>query len=121
MKVFRFPRAQATSNELIEVAEFSWNGGTVYDDWMRESLAMSEESRFNNADVIVISDGDVGIRTQVREDFNRRRHAKQMHAYGVLLSHSAQHGRNLASVTDAMVTIGDLEHDGAALDLMFNI
>jgi len=121
IKVFRFPKAQATSNELIEAAEFSFNGGTVYDDWMRESLAMSEENRFNSADVIVISDGDVGIRDKVRDDYNRRRQAKQMHAYGVLLSRQARHGQNLASVTDAMVTIGDLEQDGAALDMMFNI
>lgn len=121
IKSFRFPKAQATSNELIEAAEFFWNGGTVYDDWMRESLAMSEESRFNNADVIVISDGDVAIRDKSREDFNRRRHARQMHAYGVLLSRQVRHGQNLASVTDAMVTIGDLEQDDAALDMMFDI
>jgi uncharacterized protein with von Willebrand factor type A (vWA) domain len=121
IKTFRFPKAQASSNELIEVAEFFWAGGTVYDDWMRESLAMSEESRFSSADVIVISDGDVGIRNNVRENYNRRRAAKQMHAYGVLLSHEARDGQRLASVTDAMVTISDLEHDDAALDMMFTI
>jgi len=120
-QTFRFPRAVASSTDLISMAEFFIGGGTSYDYWMRESLAMTEESRFANADTIVISDGDVGIRDQVRDDFNTRRHAKQMSSYGVLLSHSERDGQRLASVTDAMVTISDLEQDAAALDMMFSI
>lgn len=30
-------------------------------------------------------------------------------------------GENLKSVTDQMITVTDLENDGAALDMMFNI
>lgn len=62
------------------MAEFFFGGGTVYDGWMSESLAIAEKSRFENADVIVISDGDVGITQKVREDFNARRNAKKMHS-----------------------------------------
>jgi uncharacterized protein with von Willebrand factor type A (vWA) domain len=103
------------------VAEFFFGGGTSYDYWMRESLAMTEESRFANADTIVINDGDVSIAERTKQDYNTRRAAKQMHAYGVLLSHAERDGQRLASVTDAMVTISDLEQDAAALDMMFSI
>ena len=121
VRTFRFPRAVASSQDLIKMAEFFFGGGTSYDAWMRDSLAMTEESRYSNADVIVISDGDVAIAERTRQDYNDCRVAKQMHSYGVLLSHSERDGQRLASVTDAMVTISDLEQDAAALDMMFSI
>ncbi len=124
IRAYEFPKAQTSTAELIDVAEFFFGGGTVYDGWMSESLAISEKSRFEHADVIVISDGDVGIAQRVKEDFNARRNAKQMHSYGVLLeneAHARYTGENLQSVTDQMITVTDLENDSVALDVLFTI
>jgi uncharacterized protein with von Willebrand factor type A (vWA) domain len=118
---YDFPKAQASTASLLDMAAFFWDGGTSFDSWMPESLKIAETAMFESADLIVISDGDADISDQIRAEYNERRDAKKMHAYGVLLSERPQDGENLKSVTDAMIHIADLEADGRALDLMFNI
>jgi uncharacterized protein with von Willebrand factor type A (vWA) domain len=121
LKTYTFPKAKASTTELLDLAEFFFGGGTTYDGWMTESLVITEKAMFENADLIVISDGDVFIGDQKREEYNTRRNAKKVHAYGVLLGTSKKEGDRLRSVTDQMITVLDLENDTKALDMMFNI
>jgi len=88
---------------------------------MVESLRIAEKGPFDQADVIVISDGDVFISDQKRDEYNTRRLAKKMHSYGVLLAETKKEGDNLRSITDQMITITDLDNDAKALDMMFTI
>ena len=124
MKVYKFPKAKTTTAELIDLAEFFFGGGTTYDGWMTESLVIAEKGPFENADVIVISDGDVGIADERREEFNTRRSAKKMHCYGVLLENATRAkytGENMKSVTDHSIALTDLDNDSKVLDMLFNI
>lgn len=121
LKTYTFPKAKASAAELLDMAEFFFGGGTTFDGWMTESLVIAEKGMFENADIIVISDGDVYIGDKKREEYNTRRTAKKVHAYGVLLATTKKEGDNLRSVTDQMITVTDLEADSKALDMMFNI
>lgn len=125
-KTWRFPKAIAQTEELLECCDFLFNGGTSFDEWEQEALTIAEESMFDQADLVVISDGAARITAEIRDDYNTRRKARTMHAYGVLLAdaESLKRGRdrdNLASVTDQLITISDLANDKAALDTLFSI
>jgi uncharacterized protein with von Willebrand factor type A (vWA) domain len=126
LQTWRFPKAIAQTEELLACCDFLFNGGTSFDEWEGEALKLVEESMFDQADLVVISDGDARITPAIREDYTTRRTARKLHAYGVLLAdkHSIERGRageNLASVTDLMITITDLANDKSALDTLFSI
>jgi uncharacterized protein with von Willebrand factor type A (vWA) domain len=120
LKVFTFPKGEGTPQQLISNTEFFYNGGTQYEGWMREALKLVQESKFNKADVICVSDGLVNIPSQLEADWNRQRKAREMRCYSVLLGD--QSGENtLARISDALTTIDDLKADNDALQMMFAV
>jgi hypothetical protein len=61
LKTYVFPQAQAAPADLIATTEWFFDGGTVYDAWMAEALCLVDSSRFDRADVLCVSDGEVHI------------------------------------------------------------
>lgn len=121
LQEYHFPKGKSSTEYLIDCAEFFFGGGTSFNDWMVKSLEIAESSTYQNADLVVITDGDTLIDDEIRDSYNAQREARKMHAYGIMLD-DAPSSRALArlkSVTDAMITIGDLKRDGEALDLIF--
>jgi uncharacterized protein with von Willebrand factor type A (vWA) domain len=57
LRVDRFPKGQATPAKVIACASFFFNGGMVFEPWMKKALELVDESRFEKADVICVSDG----------------------------------------------------------------
>jgi uncharacterized protein with von Willebrand factor type A (vWA) domain len=88
---------------------------------MIEALKIAERGPFQEADVITISDGEVFISDESRDEYNARRQAREMHAYGVLLETNRQAGEIMESITDHYITVTDLGNDGKALDMLFTI
>lgn len=120
VKIFNFTKGEATPKQLIEAAEFFFCGGTQYEEWMKQSLELVESSAFDRADVICVSDGEVYIPKELEEDWNRRRKARGMRCYSILLG-DEQGGHELSRISDAIANIDDLKEDNAALDLMFSV
>ncbi len=120
MKVFTFLKGEGAPKELIATTEWFYGGGTAYHPWMQEALKIAESSKFDRADVICVSDGEVYIDPELERDWNTRRKARGMRSYGVLLG-AGQFAKTLAQVCDAIVTIDNLTQDNAALALMFGI
>lgn len=121
IKTYTFKKANASTAELIDLAAFMYGGGTTFNGWMIEAIKIAEHGPFKEADVITISDGDVFIADDRRDDYNNRRAAKKMHSYGVLLDSSRSGGENMKSITDHFITITDLGNDDKALDMLFTI
>jgi uncharacterized protein with von Willebrand factor type A (vWA) domain len=120
MKAFVFPKGEARSTDLIATTEFFYGGGTAYDTWMQAALKLVEESRFNRADVICVSDGDVHISARLEQDWNRRRREREMRCYSVLLG-DQRGAAALGRISDALATVDDLRKDTSALEMMFSI
>lgn len=121
MKVFEFARGEATPNDLIATTDYFIQGGTEYRYWMQKALALVETSRFDRADVICVSDGEVSIPQDLEADWNRRRTAKGMRCYSVMLGNDRQGVSVLGHISDAIATITDLTDDNNALTMMFSV
>ena len=120
IEVYEYPKGEVDPGALMKCTDFFFKGGTSYEYWMQRALAMVERSRWDKADVICVSDGDVHISPQLQADWNRRRAAKGMRCYSVLLgdeSGAAQLGR----ISDALCKVGDLAADNEVLQMMFSI
>lgn len=120
VKMFEFSKGEADPRQLIAAADYFSGGGTQYEEWMARSLKLVESSKFNRADVICISDGEVYISDELEKNWNRRRKAKEMRCYSVLLG-DEQGGHELSRISDAIANIDDLKDDNSALDMMFSV
>lgn len=120
MKAYQFARGEAKPNELLATTEWFYNGGTEYGTWMAAALKLVETSKFDRADVICISDGEVYIDQQLESDWNRRRKARGMRCYSVLIGDQSG-ASTLARISDAIATIDNLTQDNQALEMMFAI
>ncbi len=121
MKVFEFARGEATPNDLIATTDYFIQGGTEYRYWMQKALALVETSRFDRADVVCVSDGEVSIPQDLEADWNRRRRAKGMRCYSVMLGNDRKGASVLGRISDAIATITDLTDDNNALTMMFSV
>jgi len=117
---FDFPKGRAPHQTVIRSVETFYNGGTVFEPWMEAALQAVDEAQFNRADVIAATDGLTSISAAARDAWQQRRAERSMRAYGILLgTREGMHA--LAGVTDAVLTIDNLQDDMPILQAIFAI
>src|SRR5215813_5152179 len=114
-----FPKGEATPAQVIACAGFFFYGGTVFEPWMKKALELVDESQFEKADVIRVSDGISEVSPEVRAEWTRRRAERGMRAYGVLIG-SNQGEALLGEISDAVFRLDDLRGDLPALEVIFS-
>jgi uncharacterized protein with von Willebrand factor type A (vWA) domain len=117
---FHFPKGCSTYIEVLGCTETFIGGLTAFEPWMHRALELVDGSAFNRADVICVSDGLTSIHPSVQAEWKVRRHTRQMRAYGVLIGTDAG-ARLLASVTDALMILGNLTDDTQVLETLFSV
>jgi uncharacterized protein with von Willebrand factor type A (vWA) domain len=117
---FDFPKGRAPHQTVIQAVETFIGGGTVFEPWMEAALQAVDEAQMGRADVIAATDGLVSISTAAREAWQQRRTERGMRAYGILLgTREGMHA--LAVITDAVLTIDNLQDDMPILQTIFAI
>jgi uncharacterized protein with von Willebrand factor type A (vWA) domain len=117
---FDFPKGRAPYQTVITAVETFAGGGTVFEPWMTAALKAVDEARFECADVIAATDGLTSITDAACAEWQRRRVERGMWAYGILLgTREGMHA--LASITDAVLTIDNLQDDMPILQTIFAI
>ncbi len=120
LSVHRFPKGEGAYPDVIACAELFYGQGTEYEPWMSRALELIEESSFDRADVICVSDGLAHVGEAVTGSWGRARIARGMRAYSVLLG--THHGADLlGALTDAVLTLEDLTDEGEVLKTVFGV
>lgn len=121
IKTWMFPKGCGSYLDVTDCAAYFMSAGDEnYPLWMEEALRIVEDSRFDRADVICIADGLSTIPTAAREAWQRRRHARSMRCFGVLIG--TQDGAGiLASISDVLFTLDNLQDDTAVLETIFAV
>ena len=115
-----FPKGESSPLELIDAVEFFFGGGTVFDRWMEEAARFVDQDRFDRADVIVISDGIASVSTRTEAEWWKRKAERRMRCYGVLIG-EARGLEVLGRISDAVMTLDDLNQDQGVLETIFSI
>jgi uncharacterized protein with von Willebrand factor type A (vWA) domain len=121
LKSFVFPQGEAKQTDLVATTEFYYGGGTEFEPWMLAALKQVEDSRFNRADVICVSDGEVYISEELEATWNRRRKAKGTRCWSVYLNDHPRYSATLGRISDGLVTIDSIAAESEALQMMFSI
>jgi uncharacterized protein with von Willebrand factor type A (vWA) domain len=119
LRVDLFPKGAATPAEVIACASFFFNGGTVFEPWMGKALELVDDSKFEKADVICVSDGISDVSPEAQAEWARRRAERGMRAYGVLIG-ANQGEALLEEISDAVFRLDDLRGDLPALEVIFS-
>lgn len=120
LKTEIFTNGQTSPEEAIKVAEFFYRGGTHFEPWMNKALEIVEDSKFNKADVICITDGLADISPTVKANWRQTKASREMRAFGILIGTDEGAGV-LASITDAMLPLDMLKNDNPILETIFSI
>ncbi|MCC6630074.1 MAG: hypothetical protein IT340_22065 [Chloroflexi bacterium] len=120
LKLFRFPKGQASPSETLACCGHWYGGGTAYEPWMAAALRLIDEATFDRADVIFVSDGEVAIDPAARAAWQQRRQARGMRVFAILIGGEAGAGV-LASIADALLCLDSLAADGEVLQTIFSI
>ena len=114
-----FSKGQATPAEVIACASFFFNGGTVFEPWMKKALELVDGSQFEKADVICVSDGISEVSPEAQAEWTMRKAERGMRSYGVLIG--ANQGEALLDeISDAVFHFDDLRSDLPALEVIFS-
>ena len=114
-----FPKGEATPAEVIACASFFFNGGTVFEPWMKKALELVDGSQFEKADVICVSDGISEVSPEAQAEWTMREAERGMRSYGVLIG--ANQGEALLDeISDAVFHLDDLRSDLPALEVIFS-
>lgn len=120
LKVEVFPQGQASPKQVIACASHFFNGGTVFDAWMKRALELVGEAKFDKADAICISDGVGGLTAETLANWQKMRAVRGMRSYSILIGTSA--GEQLLwQISDAVFRLDDLQQDLSALETIFSI
>ena len=120
LKVERFPKGAATPAQTISCASHFFGGGTVFEPWMEQALALVDEAAFEKADVICISDGIADVSATAQAEGWKKRAERKTRAYGILIG-TTQGDELLAQLTDAVFCLDDLRADLPALEAIFSV
>jgi uncharacterized protein with von Willebrand factor type A (vWA) domain len=119
LRVDLFPQGHATPAEVISCASLFFNGGTVFEPWMKKALELVDESRFEKADVICVSDGISDVSSEAQAEWTQRRAERGMRSYSVLIG-TNQGEALLGAISDAVFRVDDLRGDLPALEVIFS-
>jgi uncharacterized protein with von Willebrand factor type A (vWA) domain len=115
LRIDLFPKGAATPAEVISCASLFFNGGTVFEPWMEKALELVDESRFEKADVICISDGISDVSLEAQAEWTKRRAERGMRACGVLIGPNEGEAL-LDEISDAVFRLDDLRGDLPTLE-----
>lgn len=120
LRIDHFPKGKGNHSDVIACIDHFYGGGTAFEPWMAQTLSLVDQAVYDKADVICISDGLTHIDVQTRAEWQRRREERGMRAYSVLIG-TDEGASILASISDAMMTLANLESDASVLETIFAV
>lgn len=119
VKEYTFPGGRITPETILEIASFGTAGGTDFEVPLQDATAKLEESEFDKADVLFLSDGEASVSQSFLDRWEKIKAERGFKAFAVLFHHSRS--PVLDRLCDGVVQIASLGEGDKALDMAFTI
>ncbi|WP_047981731.1 vWA domain-containing protein [Ornithinibacillus contaminans] len=83
--VKEFPKGKSKINDLIVLAENFLGGGTNFYDPLKKSLKLINKSRFKNADIVFVTDGEANLGDDFIVKFNQDKKQNDFQCLSVII------------------------------------
>lgn len=80
-RTLRYPKGKISTKDMVGLAEMFLGGGTHFDRPLEEVLTVIEESRYKQADVVFVTDGEAYLKENFVQEFRMKKNEK---AFSVL-------------------------------------
>lgn len=120
-EIFDFSKDDYSTDRVIELAEFFSSGGTEYEGALNEALKSINESKYNKADILFITDGDPNghLSGKFKTRFLSAKKEKEFSVEGMLIG-----GKNhsyLKEFCDHITDFGDLNKDNELVNIFDSV
>jgi uncharacterized protein with von Willebrand factor type A (vWA) domain len=115
-KVHLFKKGKISVKEMTEIAESFKNGGTNFYHPLKKALNLIIESRFKDADIIFVTDGDATLPYEFIEKFNKVKRQKKFGMKTILIGFEAK-DESLKPVSDEIIHANDFMEADKAFEI----
>ena len=95
---------------MVNLAQTFLSGGTDFSLPLSKSLSMINESRFKQADVVFVTDGEDRIKDSFLEEFNKKKREKDFNVLSFIIGSNTN---TVGLFSDNVVMVKDFEDEGS--------
>lgn len=110
--VKQYPKGKISTSQMVELCEHFLDGGTNFYHPLTQSLRLIKGSRFKNADIVFVTDGEASLANDFLRNFNE---AKKKEGFSVLSLLIGNHAKEstVSSFSDEIYHARDFNDDTA--------
>ncbi|NLH00262.1 MAG: VWA domain-containing protein [Chloroflexi bacterium] len=117
LQVYKFPNPRTNSSkEIADMASFFFGGGTNFESPLKKAIEIIQESTFNKADIIFVTDGECRISGKFLNEFKKVKKEKEFSVISILMPGGVAEG--VRPLSDK-ITWASKDEDEKALDEIF--
>ena len=109
-EVFIYEKGKVKSSDIVNLAQSFLSGGTNFTLPLSKSLSLINESRFKQADVIFVTDGEDNIDDSFLDEFIKKKKEK---CFNVLSFVVGTNANSVDRFSDKVVMLSDFEDEGS--------
>ncbi|SIT88055.1 VWA domain-containing protein [Edaphobacillus lindanitolerans] len=110
VQVFKYERGEIGAAEMIRLAETYLRGGTDFELALGEALGVISESRFKQADLVFVTDGEDRLTDPFLDRFTKEKKEKAFEVLSLLIGTKRE---TVESFTDRVIQVKDFDDEGS--------
>nr|WP_246231723.1 VWA domain-containing protein [Sporosarcina jiandibaonis] len=110
IKIYRYEKGKIAASEMTRLARTFLGGGTNFTLALEQALHQINESRFKQADIVFVTDGEDRVTDSFLEAFNKKKREKAFNVLSLVI------GCNRSTVeqfTDRLIEVTDFDNEGS--------
>jgi uncharacterized protein with von Willebrand factor type A (vWA) domain len=105
-QIFKYERGKMKSSDMINLAQIFLGGGTDFALPLDEALKVINESRFKQADLVFVTDGEDRVKDSFLEAFNKKKKEKEFNVLSLIIGNNT---KTVVQFSDKIVHIKDFD------------
>ncbi len=109
-QIIKYERGKMESSDMIKLAQTFLGGGTDFALPLDGALKVINESRFKQADLVFVTDGEDLVKDSFLETFNKKKKEKEFNVLSLLIGNNT---KTVERFSDKIVNIKDFDDAGS--------
>lgn len=109
-KIFKYERGKIKSSDMINLAQTFLGGGTDFALPLDRAMKVINESRFKQADLVFVTDGEDRLKDSFLKAFNKKKKDKDFKVLSLVIGSSTN---TVAQFSDKVVQVKDFNDAGS--------
>lgn len=109
-QILTFEKGKTKSSDMLNLAQTFLGGGTNFSLPLDDAVKAIYESRFKQADIVFVTDGEDNVSAQFLEEFNRKKKEKNFNVLSLVIGDSIE---TVEQFADKVIRIKDLDDEGS--------